>query len=266
MLGEILEETRKRNPLVHCMVNLVTANDCANLTLACGASPIMAEDLDEVEQVASSCGGLVLNLGTPSPRKVQALLLAGKTAKKLGKPVMFDPVGAGCSDFRRNAAGEILAQVRPDIIRGNASEIRTLLRGSLAHRGVDAEAVSEDALHMARLLAQRTGAVVAVSGDVDIVTDGAVSYRVRNGHPMMRFVTGTGCQMSALIGAYAAANPGRLLQSILAGVCGFGLCGEIAHKRLTPLDGNASYRTYIIDAVYHITGDALEKGARYEVC
>ena len=266
MLGEILEKTRKSGPLVHCMVNLVTANDCANLALACGASPIMAEDLEEVEQVTSACDGLVLNLGTPSPRKIQALLLAGKTAKKQGKPVIFDPVGAGCSDFRQNAAGEILCQVRPDIIRGNASEIRTLLLGTMAHRGVDAEEVAEDTLDLAQLLARRTGAVVVVSGDVDVVTDGTISYRVRNGHPMMRSVTGTGCQMSVLIGAYAAANSDKPLLAALAGVCGFGLCGEIAHSRLTPLDGNASYRNYIIDAVYHLTGDALEGGARYEIC
>ncbi len=266
MLGEILEKTRKRNPLVHCMVNLVTANDCANLALASGASPIMAEDLEEVEQVTSACDGLVLNLGTPSPRKIQALLLAGKTAKKLGKPVIFDPVGAGCSDLRRNAAGEILCQVRPDIIRGNASEIRTLLLGTMAHRGVDAEEVAEEPLDLAKLLAQRTGAVVVISGDVDVVTDGAVSYRVRNGHPMMRSVTGTGCQMSVLIGAYAAANPEKTLLAALAGVCGFGLCGELAQRRMGPLDGNAGYRNYIIDALYRLTGDALEEGAKYEIC
>lgn len=265
MLGEILEKTRKSGPLVHCMVNLVTANDCANLALACGASPIMAEDLEEVEQVTSGCGALVLNLGTPSPRKVQALLLAGKTAKKLGKPVVFDPVGAGCSDFRKEAANEIIKQVRPDIIRGNASEIRTLLRGSLAHRGVDADAVTEEPLELAKSLAEKTGAVVVISGDVDVVTDGTISYRVRNGHPMMRSVTGTGCQMSVLIGAYAAANSDKPLLAALAGVCGFGLCGEIAHRRLTPLDGNASYRNYIMDAVYHLSGDVLEGGARYEI-
>lgn len=266
MLGEILEKTRKRNPLVHCMVNLVTANDCANLALASGASPIMAEDLEEVEQVTSACDGLVLNLGTPSPRKIQALLLAGKTAKKLGKPVIFDPVGAGCSDLRRNAAGEILCQVGPDIIRGNASEIRTLLLGTMAHRGVDAEEVAENPTELAKMLALKTGAVVVISGDVDVVTDGKVSYRVRNGHPMMRSVTGTGCQMSVLIGAYAAANPDKPLLAALAGVCGFGLCGELAQRRLGPLDGNASYRNFIIDAVYHLAGDALEEGAKYEIC
>lgn len=266
MLGEILEQTLNRNPLVHCMVNLVTANDCANLALACGASPIMAEDLAEAEQVVSACDGLVLNLGTPSPRKTHALLLAGKTAKKRGKPVIFDPVGAGCSDFRRNAAGEILSQVQPDIIRGNASEIRTLLQGTMAHRGVDAEEVAENPMELAKMLALKTGAVVVASGDVDIVTDGGISYRVRNGHPMMRSVTGTGCQMSVLIGAYAAANPEKTLLAVLAGVCAFGLCGELAQRRLEPLDGNASYRNYIIDALYRLTGDALEEGAKYEIC
>ena len=266
MLGQIAEQTRKKKPLLHCMVNLVTANDCANLVLACGACPIMAEDLEEAEQVVSSYDGLVLNMGTPNPRKVQALLLAGKTAKNQGKPVVFDPVGAGCSDFRRNAAQEILAQVHPDIIRGNVSEIRSLLLGTMARRGVDADAVTEEPLLLAGSLAEKTGAVVALSGEVDVVTDGKTAYRVHNGHPMMRFVTGTGCQMSALIGAYAAANPREFLRSTLAGVCGFGLCGELAHQRLSALDGNASYRNYIIDAVYHLTGEDLERGARYEIC
>lgn len=266
MLGEILERTRRNTPMVHCMVNLVTANDCANLALACGASPIMAEDLEEMEQVVSACDGLVLNLGTPSPRKIQALLLAGKTAKTQGKPIVFDPVGAGCSDFRRNAAGKILSQVQPDIIRGNASEIRTLLQGTMAHRGVDADKVAEAPMELAIALALKTGAVVVISGDVDVVTDGRISYRVHNGHPMMRSVTGTGCQMSVLIGAYAAANPEKPLLAALAGVCGFGLCGELAQSRLGPLDGNASYRNYIIDALYRLTGEALEEGAKYEIC
>lgn len=265
MLGDILNLTRTRSPLVHCMVNLVTANDCANMALAAGASPIMAEDFEEASQVAASCDALVLNMGTPSPRKIQALLLAGETARGLGKPVILDPVGAGCSDFRRNAAQELLTRVRPDIIRGNASEIRTLLQGGSTHRGVDAETVKEAPQALARALAEKTGAVVVVSGDADIVADGRTAYRVHNGHPMMRSVTGTGCQMSVLIGAFAAANPDRLLHSALAGVCACGLCGELAHERLSALDGNASYRNYIIDAVYHLSGERLEEGARYEL-
>lgn len=266
MLGRIIDHTRKASPLVHCMVNLVTANDCANLVLASGASPIMAEDPAEVAQVVSACQGLVLNLGTPSPRKIEALLLAGAAAKAQGKPVVFDPVGAGCSDFRRSAAHRILQEVQPGVIRGNASEIQTLLRGTRTQRGVDADDVAQDPLAMAMELAQASGAVVVVSGSEDIVTDGKTAYRVHNGHPMMHSVTGTGCQMSVLIGAYAAANPGDRLTAVLAAVCAYGLCGELAHRRLGPLDGSASYRTYIIDALYHLSADALEKGARYEIC
>ena len=266
MLGQILRDNREKKPMIHCMVNLVTANDCANLVLASGASPIMAQDSEEVAQVTAVCDGLVLNLGTPSPRKIQAMLLAGLAAKDRGIPVVFDPVGVGCSDFRTQAAREILQKVHPTVIRGNASEIRTLLLGTMASRGVDAEEVPQDHLFLARELARVTGAVVVLSGDWDIVTDGAVSYRVGNGHPMMRSVTGTGCQMSALIGAYAAANPDKTLLAALAGVCAFGLCGEIAFGRLGPQDGNASYRNYLIDGVYHLTEKALEEGAKYEIC
>ena len=266
MLGEIIQNTRERSPLVHCMVNLVTANDCANLVLASGASPIMAEDPAEVAEVVSACHGLVLNLGTPSPRKIEALLLAGMTARAQGKPIVFDPVGAGCSEFRKNAAQRILHEVRPGVIRGNASEIKTLLRGTMAQRGVDADDVAQDPLTLAMELAQASGAVVVASGSEDVVTDGKTAYRVRNGHPMMHSVTGTGCQLSVLIGAYAAANPGDRLTAVLAAVCAYGLCGELAHSRLGPPDGSASYRTYIIDALYHLSADALEKGARYEIC
>lgn len=266
MLGQILRNNRERKPMVHCMVNLVTANDCANLVLASGASPIMAQDPEEVAQVTAACDGLVLNLGTPSPRKIQAMLLAGMAAKERGIPVVFDPVGVGCSDFRTQAARDILRQVHPTVIRGNASEIRTLLLGTMASRGVDAEEVTQDHLTLAKELAQTSGAVVVLSGDWDIVTDGTASYRVGNGHPMMRCVTGTGCQMSALIGAYAAANPDKTLCAALAGVCAFGLCGEIAFGRLEPQDGNATYRNYLIDGVYHLTEKALEEGAKYEIC
>ena len=266
MLGEIIEKTRADGPLVHCMVNLVTANDCANLVLACGASPIMAEDPEEAAEVTAACGGLVLNLGTPSPRKVEALLLSGRAARAQGKPVVFDPVGAGCSGFRREASQRMLREVRPSVIRGNASEIQTLLRGTAALRGVDADEVAQDHLALARELAAASGAVVVISGDVDVVTDGRTAYRVYNGHPMMHSVTGTGCQMSALIGAYAAANPDRLLCAVLAAVCAYGLCGELAHRRLLPQEGNASYRTRIIDALYRLGAGDLEDGARYEIC
>jgi len=264
MLGKIIEQTRHKRPLIHCITNYVSANDCANLLLGCGASAIMADDPEEVAEVTAMCDGLVLNMGTPNPRKLEALLIAGKEANRKVHPVVFDPVGVGSSALRQEAARKLLEQVRFAAIRGNATEIATLTRGTAAHRGVDADEQNDATEANARQLACKTGAVVIVTGDTDLVTDGATLYRVHNGHPMMRTVTGAGCQLSALVGAYIAANADKPLQAALAAVCAMGLCGENAHRRLTPLDGNASYRNYILDAIYNLTPEALEEGANYE--
>lgn len=268
MLSEIVMQNRKQRPLIHYIGNHVTSNDCANILLACGGSAIMAEDPDEVAEVTAMCGGLVLNMGTPNPRKLEALLIAGQAANRLGHPVILDPAGVGSSDMRKQAARRLLDQVRFAAIRANAAEISTLVRGTAAHRGVDAddaETTIEDAAGLAGRLSRRTGAVVVVTGDTDIVTDGTAIYRVHNGHSMMRTVTGSGCQLSALLGAYITANPKQPLQAALAAVCAMGLAGEIAHERLGELDGNASYRQYIIDAIYNLAPDALERGAQYEI-
>lgn len=267
MLGEIITQNRSRKPLIHCITNYVTANDCANILLACGGSAIMADDPDEAAEVTAMCDGLVLNMGTPNPRRLDALLLAGKEANRLGHPVVLDPVGVGSSVMRRDAGRRLLEQVRFAAIRANATEIATLVRGTAAHRGVDAdpdEAMVDSVHENAKRLSLETGAVVIVTGDTDIVTDGKTLHHVHNGHPMMKTVTGSGCQLSSLLGAYVTANPEKALQAALAAVCAMGLCGEIAHARLNSLDGNASYRNYIIDAIYNLTPEALQKGAKYE--
>ena len=266
MLNEILSTIRSEKPLVHCITNYVTANDCANILLACGASPIMADDPDEAAEITSQCSGLVLNLGTPNQRKLQAMKLAGREANRLSLPIILDPVGVGCSSIRRDAVRLMMNELLFSVIRGNSAEIAALIHETHASRGVDAEPTNEsDAVKNARLLAQATGATVIVTGESDIVTDGKKTFRVLNGHPMMRSVTGAGCQLSALLGAFAAANPNRIPEAALAAVCTMGLCGETAHHRLSPLEGNATYRSYIIDAVFNLTSTELEKGARYEI-
>ena len=267
MLSEIIKQNRQRRPLIHCINNHVTSNDCANILLACGGSAIMADDPDEVAEVTAMCDGLVLNMGTPNPSKLDALLKAGEEANRMGHPVILDPVGVGSSAMRRVTGIQLLKHVRFAAIRANATEIATLVRGTAAHRGVDAdleEAEVDSVNENAKRLSLETDAVVIVTGDTDIVTDGKIIYRVHNGHPMMKTVTGSGCQLSALLGAYVTANPERPLRAALAAVCAMGLAGQIAHERLTPLDGNASYRNYIIDAIYNLTPEALEKGAQYE--
>lgn len=272
MLKECLENVRKGTPLVHCITNYVTVNDCANLLLACGGSPIMADDSSEVCDITSLCGGLVINIGTLNQRTIPAMHLAGERANALGHPVVLDPVGAGASALRTKTAASLLENVQFSVIRGNISEIKCLALGTETTQGVDAsdvDAVTEEtlpaAVRFAKHFAGTINAVVAITGAVDIVTDGRRTAIIRNGDAMMRGVTGTGCMLSAMIGAYAAANPEQSFAAAVAAVCAMGLCGELAKKRLTDLDGNAAYRNFIIDAAFHLDGDMLERGAKYEL-
>lgn len=272
MFAAMLENVRKRSPLIHNITNYVTVNDCANMVLACGASPIMADDMEEAEEITSICNALNINIGTLNAQTIPSMLAAGKRANELNHPVVLDPVGAGASRLRTETAMRLLDEVRFTVIRGNISEIKTLACGSGTTKGVDADVtdkVTEENLDQtvafAKAFAQATGAVVAITGAIDIVADRHKAYCIRNGHPMMSGITGTGCQLSALTAAYAAANPDQPLEAAAAAVCAMGLCGEIAHKRLTTLDGNSSYRNYIIDAMCHLTGEELEKGVKYEV-
>lgn len=266
MLDEIVARTRKMRPLVHCLTNYVTANDCANVLLACGASPIMAEDSIEIREIAAQCDALVLNLGTPNPRKLRAMEIAGREAARRGRPIVLDPVGTGCSSARRRAAKRWIERLPIAVVRGNADEIAALACGTTG-RGVDAAdcAPHTEAMDdIAGALARKTGAAVVVTGEVDFVTDGARLYHAFNGCEKMRAVTGTGCQLSALTGAYVAVHSDRLIAS-LAAVCAMGICGEIANERMRPMDGNASYRSYVIDALDRLTPETLKRRAKYAV-
>ena len=255
MFRNLFANVRAKSPLVHNITNYVTVNDCANIVLACGASPIMADDAAEVEDITSLCAGLNLNIGTLNSRTIPSMLLAGHTANRLGRPVVLDPVGAGASHLRTETALRLLREVKFTVIRGNISEIRTLA----------ADETLDKTVAFAKAFAARTGAVVAVTGAIDIVADGERAFCIRNGHPMMSAVTGTGCQLSALTAAFCAANPDKPLEAAAAAVCAMGLAGEAAHSRLSRLDGNATYRNYIIDAIFNMTPEQLEEGARYEM-
>ena len=272
MFEQIFENVRRQCPLIHNITNYVTVNDCANMLLACGGSPIMADEPEDAVEITVICGGLNLNIGTLNQRTIPAMFAAGKRAKELGHPVVLDPVGAGASKLRTDTALGLLNDVRPTVIRGNISEVKTLALGSGTTKGVDADVadkVTEEnldgAVAFAKEFARRSGAVVAITGAIDIVADGERAFCIRNGRPEMSAITGTGCQLSALTAAFVTANPDRPLESAAAAVCAMGLCGEIAFQRLTDMDGNSSYRNYIIDAMYRLTPAALKKGAKYEV-
>lgn len=272
MLKEMLENVRKTSPLIHNITNYVTANDCANILLACGGSPIMADDEEEVEEITAICSGLNINIGTLNRRTIPSMHKAGLKANELGHPVVLDPVGAGVSALRIKTAMDLLGKVKFTVIRGNISEMKALALGNGSTRGVDADIadmVTEDnlpeAAAFAKEFSKKTGAVTAITGAIDIVADEKTAYCIYNGHPMMSSITGTGCQLSAMTAAYVTAGKEQPLEAAAAAVCAMGICGEKARRRLTELDGNAAYRSYIIDAVCHLTGEELEQQARYKI-
>ena len=272
MFNKIIENVRKEKPLIHNITNYVTVNDCANITLACGASPIMADDENEVEEITSICGGLNINIGTLNSRTITSMLKAGKVANKLNHPINLDPVGVGASTLRTQTANQLIENIQFSVIRGNMSEIKTLATGSGATRGVDAsveDKVTKDNLlqcvNFAKSFAKSVNAVIAITGEIDIVTDGEKAFCIYNGHPMMSSITGTGCQLSSLITAYITANKEDIFNATAAAVCAMGICGELAFKRLENRDGNASYRNYIIDEIYNLTPEELSALSKYEI-
>ena len=272
MFKEILQKVRDTSPLVHNITNYVTVNDCANILIACGGAPIMSDDPAEVEEITSICGGLNINIGTLNQNTIPSMFLAGKKANALGHPVILDPVGAGASALRTQTSFRLLDEIAFTVIRGNISEIKTLALGSGTTKGVDADVadiVSEETLdgtiEFAKKFAAKTGAVIAITGAIDIVADKEKAFVIRNGHPMMSKITGSGCMLTAMIAAYLVANPGHVLEATAAAVCAMGLAGELAYMDLTAHEGNSSYRNHLIDEIYNLDGIRLEKGAKYEV-
>ena len=263
---------RKTMPLIHNITNYVTVNDVANILLACGGSPIMSDEAEDVEDITSICNGLNINIGTLHKSSIEGMLRAGKKANDLHHPILLDPVGAGASKFRTETALGLMQELNLAVIRGNISEIKTLALGSGTTKGVDADvsdAVTEENLEQAiefvKAFSKKTGTIIAVTGRIDLVTDGNRCYVIRNGRPEMGKITGTGCQLSGMMTAFITANPNEMLEAAAAAVCAMGLAGEIGWSRMQTGDGNATYRNRIIDAIYNMTGDILEKGANYEI-
>lgn len=272
MLGNCLENVRKKNPLVCNITNYVTVNDVANVLLACGGSPIMTDEPDDLKDIVTICSGLNINIGTLNRRSIEGMFTAGKRAQEKGIPVLLDPVGAGASPLRTETAIRITEEIKPVVIRGNISEIKAVSSGAGSTKGVDADvsdAVTADNLEktilFAKELAARTGAVTVITGARDLVADREKCFVIENGRPEMSRITGTGCMLSGMMTAFIAANPGCITEAAAAAVCVMGIAGEIGLERLLPGEGNASYRNRIIDAIYNMDAETLEKRAKYEV-
>lgn len=268
----ILENVRNNVPLVHFITNYVTVNDVANMMLACGGSPIMSDEVLDVEDITTICNALVINIGTLNKNSIEAMIAAGKKANELGHPVILDPVGAGASKLRTETTFKLLEEVKFDVIRGNISEIKTAYSGSGSTKGVDADvadAVTDanlaETAAFAKELSKTTGAVIAITGAIDIIADANEAYAIRNGVAAMSKITGTGCMLSGVVAAYVAANMDNRTKAAAAAVAAEGLCGEIAAKKVEAEgSGTSSLRMYIIDAMSNLDGKTLEDGAKIE--
>jgi hydroxyethylthiazole kinase len=258
---QVLMKVRERKPVVHAITNLITANDVATALHASGARPIMAFAPEEVEEITSKADALVLNLGTPTPDRIEAMILSGRQANREDHPVLFDPVGVGASRFRIESSMRILSEVRVIIIRGNQAEIGVLagMGGHLA--GIDAVKGPEDLYRAADHLSSKTGAVVVASGPQDWVVAPGRKVVVENGHPMMGQVTGMGCMLTAVMGAFAAVEKDLIVAAVSA-LTFFGLAGEQAALRT---DGPGTFKSVFLDTLFSLTPDQMRKGMKIKV-
>ncbi|MCM8710276.1 hydroxyethylthiazole kinase [Clostridium sp. SYSU_GA19001] len=264
---ELICRVRDRKPLIHHITNYVTVNDCANIVLALGGSPVMADASEEVEDMVSIAAALVINIGTLNSTKVEAMIKAGKKANELGVPVILDPVGVGATPYRKETALKLLKEVKFSVIRGNLAEIKTLCGMNALSKGVDSEeAISEDAKIIAKDLAAKLNSVIVISGAVDYISDGIKIISVRNGHRMLTDVTGTGCMSTSLIGTYCGVTK-DYFAAASAGIITMGIAGEMAFERLSDIQGSGSFKVNIIDAIYKISySDLNERGNYAEEC
>ncbi|HTY90591.1 MAG TPA: hydroxyethylthiazole kinase [Methanocella sp.] len=254
----LLSEVREKRPLIHHITNYVTVNDCANATICIGAAPVMAHASDEVAEMVSLAGALVLNIGTLDDRQIDTMLRAGTKANSLGIPVILDPVGAGATRLRTTSAERLIQDLDIAVIKGNVAEIATLAGARGDIKGVDSIGMTGEPLAMAKAFAYESGRIVAVSGPTDIVTDGKKALLVDNGHPLMGQVSGTGCMAASLTGAFTAVTK-DYLSATAAAFAAFGLAGEKA----APLSrGPASFKVALLDEIYRLTPEEMEKGAR----
>ncbi|TWP36332.1 hydroxyethylthiazole kinase [Leekyejoonella antrihumi] len=256
-IAEVLARVRQRGPLVHCMTNIVVAGFTANVLLALDASPAMVENTRESAQFAAIADGLLVNLGTLTSERAEAMRAAAGSAHDAGTPWVLDPVAVGGLDYRTGLAKELL-EAGPHIIRGNASEVISLAGGAGAGRGVDSSDGPEAAAPAAESLVSRPVGAVAVSGPIDYVTDGTQRVRVHNGDPVMTRVTGVGCALGAVVAACAAVVESPLT----AAVAGTAIMTIAAEHAASTSAGPGSFAVHLIDALSLLEPSDIEKELR----
>lgn len=263
-IAAIFQDIKEKRPLIHNITNNVTINDCANALLAIGASPVMADELSEVEEMISQSQALVLNLGTPYPDIIAAMVRAGEKANALGIPVVLDPVGIGALLIRLGTFHRLLERVKISVIKGNMSEIKTAAGYAANSKGVDSCEDMTDGWKIAQELAFKHDCIVAVTGAKDIVADKDRVLLIKNGHQMLSEVTGTGCMVGALIGASCGVTKNTFLAAA-AGILLMDIAGEKAYRLLQENDGIGTFKIRLFDCLYNLTAENLKEGAVLDV-
>lgn len=250
-----LKTVREKTPLVHNITNYVVMNWTANGLLALGAAPVMAHAEEELDDIVNISSALVINIGTLSSAWITSMRKAMAAANNKRIPIVLDPVGAGASALRTQIAREFAFEFRPNVIRGNASEIACIAGQSISTRGVDSSAQSLEVISAAESLAQRLNTVVCMSGETDVISDGRKTYLLNNGHPMMTRVTGTGCLCTAVVGAFVGvvADP---LQATSSAMAVMGICGELAAEQST---GPGSFAVQFLDALANLNEQMIQQ-------
>lgn len=258
--AELLVKLRQARPLVHHITNFVVMNDTANVTLHIGALPVMAHAREEVAEMVASAGALILNLGTPTPERIESMLIAGRKAKELGVPIVLDPVGAGATALRTESAWRLLEELDIAMVRGNLGEMSALVGLGGQVKGV--ESISGgDPVKVAHRMARRWRLTAAITGKRDIISDGGRTIGVDNGHEWLTAVTGSGCMATAVIAAFTAVEPDPLLAATAGLVC-FGLAAELAAEKAR---GPASFKVALFDALYNLTPEQVRSGAKVQL-
>jgi hydroxyethylthiazole kinase len=247
-IAQILQKVKEEKPLIHHITNWVTIYDCANIVRAIGALPVMAHAKEEAEEMAKISSALVLNIGTLTNELIESMKLAGKAANEKGIPIVLDAVGVGATKMRDEKAGELLNELKVDIIKGNASEMAKLGGENVQTKGVEATKVDTDIIEIARKLAQEKKATVVITGKEDIITNGTDLYLCKNGHPMMGKFVGTGCMAASVIACFAAVEKDYANAAASALTC-FGIAGELAARRAT---GPAAFKEAFYDEIYNL--------------
>lgn len=246
---KVIQDVRKKSPLVHNITNYVVMNTTANAILAIGASPVMAHSSDEVCDIVRIADSLVINIGTLSEAWVNAMKMAVKQANDMNKPVVLDPVGAGASSYRNSVISELIENYKFSVIRGNASEIISVVSNVNTTKGVDSTHKAENAIDAAIQINKIYGSVVCISGETDYIISDKKIIKIKNGHPMMAKVTGMGCTATALIGAFIGTEINILL-AVTSAMSLMGVAGELASMESK---GPASLQMNFLDKLYNIT-------------